>query len=197
MASVKEKRTLVTVICEECGVGKETIYPERTRFCSVRCSNVWHKRNIRGESKGAYYSSRQVAIYVPPIKNTTAPTTVVLGTNTPWYCGMCRRCNKSFVTKQSMKVYCSRYCAKKDARSRRRARQVNAYIEHVWFYRVMERDNWTCHLCDQPIDRTAQVPQLYAATLDHVIPLALGGEHSMNNIRSAHFICNSIKGDRV
>lgn len=33
-----------------------------------------------------------------------------------------------------------------------------------------------------------------APTLDHVIPLAKGGEHSRANVRCAHFICNSRRG---
>lgn len=34
------------------------------------------------------------------------------------------------------------------------------------------------------------------STLDHVIPLARGGEHSYSNVRCAHYWCNAIKTDR-
>jgi len=34
-------------------------------------------------------------------------------------------------------------------------------------------------------------------SLDHVIPLSKGGEHSMSNARLAHTYCNSIKSDQV
>lgn len=39
------------------------------------------------------------------------------------------------------------------------------------------------------------VPHPRAAVLDHVIPLARGGTHEPANVRTACFLCNSIKGD--
>jgi 5-methylcytosine-specific restriction endonuclease McrA len=35
-----------------------------------------------------------------------------------------------------------------------------------------------------------------APTIDHVLALAAGGTHEMANVQAAHFICNSLKGDR-
>ncbi|WP_032794588.1 HNH endonuclease [Streptomyces sp. W007] len=63
--------------------------------------------------------------------------------------------------------------------------------------RVMERDGWLCHLCGEPIDRTQTAPEPHAPTLDHVIPIARGGGHTMTNIKAAHFICNSSKSDQL
>jgi 5-methylcytosine-specific restriction endonuclease McrA len=60
----------------------------------------------------------------------------------------------------------------------------------------MERDGWTCQLCLDPIDPALRVPDPMAATLDHVVPLAQGGSHSMQNLQAAHFMCNYMKGDR-
>lgn len=34
-------------------------------------------------------------------------------------------------------------------------------------------------------------------TLDHVVPLARGGEHSYRNVKLAHPLCNSRKGAKV
>lgn len=61
---------------------------------------------------------------------------------------------------------------------------------------IFERDDWTCYLCGLPVDREAPVFGLESATVDHVIPLSRGGEHSMRNARTAHLRCNSAKQDR-
>ncbi|MCK4518139.1 HNH endonuclease [Candidatus Babeliales bacterium] len=39
------------------------------------------------------------------------------------------------------------------------------------------------------------VPHPLAVTIDHVIPLSCGGEHSYRNTQLACFRCNSIKGN--
>jgi 5-methylcytosine-specific restriction endonuclease McrA len=61
---------------------------------------------------------------------------------------------------------------------------------------VAERDDYTCCLCwDEPVDMMLRVPNFWAPTVDHVIPLACGGTDTWDNIQLAHFICNSYKGD--
>jgi 5-methylcytosine-specific restriction endonuclease McrA len=60
---------------------------------------------------------------------------------------------------------------------------------------VYQRDNWCCHICGDPVNRLASVPELDAPTIDHVIALARGGKHAMDNWRTAHFYCNSYKRD--
>ncbi len=60
--------------------------------------------------------------------------------------------------------------------------------------KIMDRDGLACHLCLAEVADT-KVPHPFAPTLDHVVPLG-PGDHTMANIRLAHFICNSIKQDR-
>lgn len=62
---------------------------------------------------------------------------------------------------------------------------------------VFERDKWTCHLCDRTVARTKSVPHPRAATIDHLIPLALGGTHTLANVATACFECNTRKGVRA
>lgn len=63
--------------------------------------------------------------------------------------------------------------------------------------KVFERDGWTCRICRKPVDREAKVPHPKAPTVDHVVPLALGGAHVYTNVQTAHFICNSRKSHHV
>ena len=67
-------------------------------------------------------------------------------------------------------------------------------ISRVKRLRIYERDNWTCYLCGYPVDRMAAVPDLEAPTLDHVVPLRSGGSNGAENLKTAHFYCNSVKG---
>lgn len=81
----------------------------------------------------------------------------------------------------------------------RRARKKDAWIETVVPQRVFERDNWTCMPCGDPLDREVSWdrnnPPHFYPTVDHVMPLAMGGDHSYSNVQAAHWICNVLKND--
>lgn len=53
-----------------------------------------------------------------------------------------------------------------------------------------------CWLCGLPIDYHAPPRTRWSFTLDHVIPRSLGGDPlSEANSRSAHYSCNSSRGN--
>lgn len=83
----------------------------------------------------------------------------------------------------------SRHNARK-ASSSRRARLRDAFVEVVDPQVVFERDEGVCGICHGPVDRDE-------FDIDHVEPLALGGEHSYENVRVAHVSCNRRRGRRV
>ncbi|MBF6315035.1 HNH endonuclease [Nocardia farcinica] len=74
--------------------------------------------------------------------------------------------------------------------------QRKAFVANVSPRKVFERDRWKCHLCKRKVRRSAVVPHPLAPTIDHVIPLAKGGTHEPANCATAHYQCNSAKGDR-
>lgn len=80
----------------------------------------------------------------------------------------------------------------------RRARKRDAFVEVVVPRQVYERDNWTCHICELKISKaTSNVwPRPTSPTVDHVVALANGGEHSYANCKTAHLRCNLSKGAR-
>jgi 5-methylcytosine-specific restriction endonuclease McrA len=65
---------------------------------------------------------------------------------------------------------------------------------------IGDRDNWICHLCDEPIDQSLSAPHPGSKTLDHVIPLnpqsGTRGTHVKSNVKIAHWGCNCSKGNR-
>lgn len=74
---------------------------------------------------------------------------------------------------------------------RRRALAKGApVVERVRRQEVFARDRWICGLCHRPVKRAD-------ASLDHIVPLAVGGEHSYRNVQCAHRRCNSAKGAKI
>jgi 5-methylcytosine-specific restriction endonuclease McrA len=69
-----------------------------------------------------------------------------------------------------------------------------AYVESVSMAELRRRDEDTCRICGKPVDFTRQPPDPSAATIDHVIAVSRGGEHSYKNTQLAHLRCNTAKG---
>ena len=79
---------------------------------------------------------------------------------------------------------------------RRKARKRAAFVDDVKWSEVMERGGWACHLCGGKIPKARKWPDPLFGTVDHVLPLAKGGEHSYANCKPAHLSCNCSKGDK-
>lgn len=104
--------------------------------------------------------------------------------------------------------YCSQRCANRVVNAKKEAKR-RAKIERVLvdkdisLYKLYKRDHGICYLCggrcdwnDKEVreDGTTVVGYNYPS-IDHVIPLAKGGEHSWANVKLAHVICNIHKRD--
>ncbi|MGX6605663.1 HNH endonuclease [Micromonosporaceae bacterium Da 78-11] len=61
---------------------------------------------------------------------------------------------------------------------------------------IFIRDKWTCQLCKKKINKRYTGRQSLAPSIDHQIPLALGGADKPSNVVTAHFGCNSAKRAR-
>lgn len=60
---------------------------------------------------------------------------------------------------------------------------------------VFKRDGYRCQLCGEPTEGVYPHPR--SPSLDHIIPLSRGGEHTYANTQCACWICNVLKGDRI
>jgi 5-methylcytosine-specific restriction endonuclease McrA len=76
-------------------------------------------------------------------------------------------------------------------------RAIYARGEKINHLEVFEEHNWICVVCDQKIDKHLRLPNLMAATLEHIVPLCKGGTHTRDNVGPAHARCNFLKGDRL
>lgn len=63
--------------------------------------------------------------------------------------------------------------------------------------RIIARGEPACGLCQQPIDYTLPHLDPGEFVVDHVIPVALGGEDTIENKQAAHRRCNEVKGARL
>ncbi len=73
---------------------------------------------------------------------------------------------------------------------RRRARKMGLFVEDVYPLVLLEMDDGVCGICGEDVD-----PLDFH--VDHVIPLARGGEHSYANTQAAHPACNLSKNARL
>jgi 5-methylcytosine-specific restriction endonuclease McrA len=119
----------------------------------------------------------------------------------------CKNCHKKDA--QKYKERNREYLAKKKAEwdknnrlktkeytLKRRALLKGNKTSTVSYFKILDRDGYMCHICNSEIDKNLNYPNYYSLSFDHVIPLSKNGEHSMDNIRPSHLICNNRKGDR-
>ena len=55
-----------------------------------------------------------------------------------------------------------------------------------------------CAICGRPVDFDRKFPDPWSATLDHIIPIAKGGDPAdINNLQLAHLQCNRVKASKM
>ena len=84
----------------------------------------------------------------------------------------------------------------KAAKHRRRVIERGTRHDYFTAPEIFERDGWACQICGIVIDPDVKFPSRDSASLDHIIPLALGGTHTLDNVQLACMGCNWDKGAR-
>lgn len=123
------------------------------------------------------------------------------GRITPIGYGRCVRCDATFLARKPWQIgsFCSDRCrsavhnARRDAwkRASRRGKQGTFTLRQI-----AERDGWRCHLCDRRVPDQPFANRPDDPTIDHLIPLSLGGVDEPLNVALAHFRCNTLRGAR-
>ena len=179
------------------GCDAEIVPHHRERNVRIWCSDRCRIKRLRVENTGyaeatrARSRERSRANYTPR----------------PKLAGNCVHCAEPFLGKAGRR-YCSQSCVNAASNRRRtadgrkaehsalrRAMERGAKVQGGRRTQVLERDQWMCHLCDKPTNREATYPAPDYPVIDHVIPLARGGEHGPSNWRTAHNRCNSQRRD--
>lgn len=116
----------------------------------------------------------------------------------PMRTSSCMGCRKAMLTRASRPLCDScRLRRRREHSIRKNFRRRSAKLgERYAIEQVAWRDGWTCHLCDKPVDPALSYPDPMSASRDHVLPISLGGIDEAENVRLAHWICNSRRGAR-
>lgn len=115
----------------------------------------------------------------------------------------CKCCGMVFYSKHPDVVYCSEKCRRKSKRSsyKNRCKKYGVFYDNtVTRKAVIKRDGNICQICGKVCNendkRWGNIGPDFP-TIDHIIPLALGGEHTWENVQCACAICNSYKRDLI
>lgn len=122
----------------------------------------------------------------------------------------CPKCGKEFECAPTHnKKYCSQKCERASAHEKndieRRIRKKTAKKDvGITIRAIYNRDNGVCHICGKKTDwnsyriiNNKKCSYGNYPTRDHVIPLAVGGTDTWDNVRLACFKCNARKGVKL
>ena len=130
----------------------------------------------------------------------------------------CHNCGQAFMSGSSPeRLFCSTKCKIEREHIQKEKKRIyqNNVHEHrldkcierdnsISLKELYRRDNGICWLCGKQCDwndikktkKTMIAGEMYPS-IDHVIPIAKGGQHVWSNVRLAHRKCNYEKRDRI
>lgn len=82
-------------------------------------------------------------------------------------------------------------------KSRRRIQACTKYSGNITAKSLFERDGGICWICGQPCDINADINDNAYPSVDHLLPISLGGKDEWSNVKLAHRICNSLRRNKI
>lgn len=204
-----QRRALATRQCSQCGKGFLASGGGPNLYCSTGCRGDSQRLyGSKREAKGAAYRRWAERQGVVPMSRRSIISALKRRTKVLQdACKTCAQCDR--LMPDDRKGYqgaphicgsCARSNAKAQKRAARLARKAlerTQTVERFDPLEVLERDGWRCHICG--VNTPKRLRGTYADNapeLDHIIPLAAGGEHSRRNTACACRKCNIKKSDR-
>lgn len=179
--------------CKKCKdeIGRKTWF--KTRLCRAcwlanktkkcrDCKTPIHKTNTQGKCRTCYLRK------YCRIRNQAIERKTKSHSN-------CIECNKRL--KRRFVKYCSQRCSDRYKKLKRRAAKANALFLPVCRQTIYDRDNFRCYICQVKVATGGRNNNWRQATIDHVVPLNLGGHHAEYNLRCCCRRCNSKKNKRL
>ncbi len=196
-----EQRAKVHRICPECGdefhIDRRGSRPIQ-RYCSIRCSHAEANRQRKVEEirrEFARWARQAKPKASKPIRQCKC------GAELGRFEHRCAECRDEHIAavKASYKQTETYRRLKRAGRTRRRAVERGRLGDAERFdpLEILARDGWRCHICGvRTPKRLRGTYDDRAPELDHILPLAVGGEHTRINTACACRRCNSAKGCR-
>jgi 5-methylcytosine-specific restriction endonuclease McrA len=110
-------------------------------------------------------------------------------------------CEEPFHRSGTMRnLCCSTECSLEAKRERyrrkNRARRTKGSPGAYTLAGIAARDDRRCHLCGKRVDMSLSGMDPDGPTIDHLLPLSVGGLDEVANVSLAHRACNIKKGNR-
>lgn len=173
--------------CSQCGQLRIVSRNSRTEITCQSCRRIQRAQDgCTGDDQRALNRYYQVRHRVKVRTNPVAKTKPAAITST------CEVCGQSFTGRRTL---CDAHRWHHKGH-RKRARKYGVQYEYINPRTIYERDHWQCGICGQPVDPRLTYPHRMSASLDHVVPMSLGGDHLTTNVQCAHLKCNMDKGAR-
>lgn len=185
---LNRSRRKVERVCVGCGVAFSVRADSATRYCAIRCHNL-STRGIDPSAPPRPKRRRKSEVRKRAERRAAKAARGTSGGNLVWIQGRCLVCEEHFPPSPGL---ASRYCSP-DCRAVSRRR--SSWVGYAARLAVYERDEWTCQICNESVDRSADHLDDWAPTLDHIVPRSLGGSDDVENLRLAHRWCNSARGN--
>lgn len=198
--------------CVVCGKKFETYKPHK-KTCSKECSKALRQINEKKNQKKRdrknhipwdEYIKIQNAKHDETLKRQKAEREARKETNKIE--GICVVCGNKFITYNPKQKTCSKQCGRRwNYRNREKRLKDRIIDDDITLEALYKRDSGVCYICGGKCDwndKTTNEEGYHISgdtypTIDHIMPLAKGGMHSWDNIRLAHFRCNSNKRDDI
>lgn len=184
--------------CAACGIdtGKSP-HPGRQRVCSDECRGYltygWPKsdvqwltclvcqRAVTAKSAHSRYFDTCSEPCTIEARAAFAPKPAEVRT------AECERCGENFTTNQPAQRWCTKRCARKAAKIKRRVLEAGSYGDWRWsdFMRIARKFGYCCAYCGTKPERLDP---------DHVVPLSRGGSNTLSNLLPSCPKCNGDKG---
>lgn len=140
-------------------------------FCP-RCG-TWH---IRKHSRQRYCSTEC------RIAPSTEPVCARCGAWTGVFLANCQACRREVRSER-----------RRREKQRRLEREKGVVTEPYTLTDIAMRDGRRCGICGRLVLMEKSVPHPKAPTIDHILPIFVGGDDTRSNVQLAHFLCNSTK----
>ena len=183
-------------LCPECGTG--FVAPLSRKCCSEKCRNALNYKHR--PRKPCTYCGGPTGVLADDSRWPHASHPACRPGYDPehgkrrggmesWECAGCgARCERPRARGQRPK-WCS---------SCRSKRGGGYFVTPTVRAEIYERDGWACGLCGDGVDASLIGSRdLWRPSLDHIIPQSKGGTDSPENLRLAHWWCNSVRGAGV
>lgn len=157
------------------------------RFCSMRCSEVSRGTRLAEPIPDRVCAMAECSVVFAPYSDKQRCCCEAHGK---------KHCNRVGRAEGRYKSTPWNESAKNRDQKRRAIKAGAATGVPVKFSEIAERDKWKCSLCGGRVLKSKSSPHPRSASLDHVIPLSLGGAHDPSNVSLAHLLCNTTKSNR-